>query len=581
MSYCFSFAVIAETYSAKQISEMCSPAVFYIEVKGDNFSASGSGFFINGNGVAVTNYHVIKDTYNAVITTTDNQQYTVNEILYYNKDRDIAVIKVSSTSLTGKAVTSFPFLNIQPSKEVSNGDNIFTIGSPKGMQNTISNGIVSNRYRTIEGSENYPYIQITAPISSGSSGGALINESGYAIGVTTATRLDAQNINLAVPLDSVITLDLNAEGIPYSSLNAGDKESTDNNVTYLFKKIVYEQNTGIYNNIENINPRETMIGTFSSYLNIDNYYFTINKETVVNIYAGGYPELGTIYEKSAFNTMLAGLYDAKDNLIEVCQKSYTSSGYPTLYCSVKLSPGNYKITTLNDSHSDSMWSGLKYFVYLETDVKDNAHHVGDVVNIAAYTDIVAYINNFPIQSFNINGNTAICAEDLAKYGFSVVWNADTRTLNLIRSKDMFVSSNFTPTVIKKEDIGKKVYDVLYTDIITYINGIRIDSFNINGSTIIYFDDLSKFGDVSWDDKSRSIRADIKGIIINDTILDYDNYKQVPDFSKAMSYCSFKSVELKNGYGYSNVNSDEIFNKNAFAVYDFYLQKCRIQYSKKI
>lgn len=232
--------------TAKEVSAMASPAVFYIEMYStetdislDGVAASGSGFFISASGIAVTNYHVIEGSVAAIVTTTDGEKYEVTRVIYYDKSRDIAVIRVSREAVSGETVKKFPFLTMTGSEEVSNGDVVYAIGSPLGLQNTISDGIVSNRSRSLV-EDGLPYIQITAPISTGSSGGVLLNEYGEAIGVTTATFTAGQNMNLAVPLDSILNLDLTAEGVPYdkvyekeiASLSA-ELTSTEDSVTIM------------------------------------------------------------------------------------------------------------------------------------------------------------------------------------------------------------------------------------------------------------------------------------------------------------------------------------------------------------
>ena len=180
--------------SSSEIYEKCSPAVFYITVydkNGEGF-AIGSGFFIDSEGTAVTNYHVIEGAYSAKIKRSDNQKsYNVLGVYDYSEKNDWAVIKVD-----GK---DFPYLEIDENS-VKGGQQIFAIGNPQGLENTISEGLVSNPNRPLDG---VPYIQISAPISPGSSGGALINKLGHVVGITTAGFDEGQNLNLAVPISVI------------------------------------------------------------------------------------------------------------------------------------------------------------------------------------------------------------------------------------------------------------------------------------------------------------------------------------------------------------------------------------------
>lgn len=196
-TFSLSVANPSTALSAEEIYAKCSPAVFYIEIynAAGKAIASGSGFFIDSNGTAVTNYHVIDGATSAKITTSDSQQqYDVLGLYDYNKEHDWAVIKVSGSG--------FKKLNIGTSANLNGGATVYTLGSPLGLQNTISQGLISNPKRTIDGTD---YIQISAAISHGSSGGALLNSSGEVIGITSAGYDNGQNLNLAIPMHYVNT----------------------------------------------------------------------------------------------------------------------------------------------------------------------------------------------------------------------------------------------------------------------------------------------------------------------------------------------------------------------------------------
>ncbi|MGE4353267.1 MAG: S1C family serine protease [Oscillospiraceae bacterium] len=180
---------------AEDIYAKCSPAVFYIEVyNSSNVAvASGSGFFIDDKGTAVTNFHVIDECYSAKITTSDTgKTYDVVGIYDYSREDDWAVIKVDGSG--------FSYLTIGDEDTVIGGATIYAIGSPLGLQNSITQGLISNPARVEDG---VTYIQISAAISSGSSGGALINKYGEAIGITSGSYVNGQNMNLALPISYI------------------------------------------------------------------------------------------------------------------------------------------------------------------------------------------------------------------------------------------------------------------------------------------------------------------------------------------------------------------------------------------
>lgn len=208
--------------SATEISEKASKSVFYIEIYDANkrVLGSGSGFFVTSDGVAVTNYHVIEGTASAQITTTSGEKYAVSDVIAFDEELDVAIIRVSKKSVSGNTVANFPALKMADSDKIKAGQNIYAIGSPVGLQNTISNGIISNVNQKVD---DETFIQITAPISHGSSGGALVDEYGEVLGITSAGIEDAQNIGFAIPINIIKQFDLNAEGMPY-----GDFAKEDN-----------------------------------------------------------------------------------------------------------------------------------------------------------------------------------------------------------------------------------------------------------------------------------------------------------------------------------------------------------------
>jgi hypothetical protein len=185
--------------SAQSLYEACSPAVFYIEIFDANEKKvkSGSGFFVSEGGLAVTNYHVVSGGSAAKIITSDGESYDIAGIYDYDAARDIALLQVEGEK--------FDKLERASSSGVRTGETIYTIGSPLGLEGTISQGIISSAARSIDGME---YIQIDAAISSGSSGGALLDAYGRVIGITTGTYQGSQNINFAVPIDILTELDM-------------------------------------------------------------------------------------------------------------------------------------------------------------------------------------------------------------------------------------------------------------------------------------------------------------------------------------------------------------------------------------
>ena len=142
-----------------------------------------------------------------------------------------------------------------------------------------------------------------------------------------------------------------------------------------------------------------------------------------------------------------------------------------------------------------------------------------IIGYFAHTDIVAYINGLPIPSYNIDGWTGIVAEDLRTYGFDVFWDADERSLwvgDAFFPYPEYTATNLqgmepvTATYIPETNtkpIGSRAGSIYATDIRTYVANEPVSAYNIGGRTIIFIDELSRFGDVVWHEDSREIRYD--------------------------------------------------------------------------
>ena len=208
--------------TSEQLFAQCSPAVFYIVVydKAGSAIASGSGVFLSESGEAVTNYHVIEGASSAKIRTSEGKVYDVSGVYAYDADLDLARIQVKGSG--------FHSLPLGDSQNLTTGATVYAIGSPQGLENTLSNGIISSAHRTIEGMD---YIQTTAAISHGSSGGALLNTKGELIGITSAYIEGGQNLNLAIPvryLDELKTSSL----VTLSAIVAESNKVTTTAATY-------------------------------------------------------------------------------------------------------------------------------------------------------------------------------------------------------------------------------------------------------------------------------------------------------------------------------------------------------------
>lgn len=156
-------------------------------------SAIGSGFYFEDDLIA-TNAHVIQNASKVVLRTigSDNP-FEATEIAHLSKGLDLALLRVPRRGIP---------VPVSSAAGIEVGEKVVAIGNPRGLEGTVSEGIVS----AIRGREDFRMLQITAPISPGSSGGPVFSEIGTVIGVATSTLLDAQNINFAVPASYLRTL---------------------------------------------------------------------------------------------------------------------------------------------------------------------------------------------------------------------------------------------------------------------------------------------------------------------------------------------------------------------------------------
>ena len=182
--------------AAEDISSLVKqvmPGVVLIQTYDSNGNGlgQGSGFVISKDGDVVTCYHVMRGYFTATVTTADEKIFQVKNVTALNKSEDLVRISLSSDN------HSFSNLSLNTTTpEV--GQEVIAIGGPLGLEKTVSQGIVSAiRNNTI---------QITAPISPGSSGGPVFNMNGEVIGIVSSQMKSGQNLNFAIPANLISTM---------------------------------------------------------------------------------------------------------------------------------------------------------------------------------------------------------------------------------------------------------------------------------------------------------------------------------------------------------------------------------------
>lgn len=178
-----------QQYSASAIAEKAKTSIVTIKVydKVGNNIGLGTGFFVSNNGKIVTNYHVIENAISVKVELENGEKFNDVYLLSSSQQRDIAVIKIPVENVT--------FIALGDDNKIKQGDQIYVIGNPLGLERTFSDGVVSAK-RVADGTQ---FIQITAPISQGSSGGPVLNKSGEAIAIASMIFTKGQNLNLSVP----------------------------------------------------------------------------------------------------------------------------------------------------------------------------------------------------------------------------------------------------------------------------------------------------------------------------------------------------------------------------------------------
>ncbi|GAB4131171.1 MAG: hypothetical protein OHK0045_21440 [Raineya sp.] len=190
------------TETFEDIVERAENATFRVDALEGGFSKGfGTGFFVRSSGIGVSNYHVFAPGYSWEIKLKNGEKYEVINIIEENQELDYIIFQTSATQV--------PYLPIA-SQAPRKGQDIFVIGNPQGFEFSVTKGIVSGLrdYSSGYASDGDKHIQIDAPISSGNSGGPVLNMKGEVVGIATmvvnpqANNI-VQNLNLAVNIQKL------------------------------------------------------------------------------------------------------------------------------------------------------------------------------------------------------------------------------------------------------------------------------------------------------------------------------------------------------------------------------------------
>lgn len=174
----------------KEIFERSRSAIVRIEASSARGDAVGTGFVLTADGRIATNLHVVGGATSIEVVLLDGTRLAVEQITAADLERDLAIVAVHPTR-------ALPTLALGDSDGVAAGDPVVAIGNPLGVLDyTVSDGLISS-VRLV--SESLTLLQISAPISQGSSGGPLLNRYGEVIGVATFISTEGQNLNFGIP----------------------------------------------------------------------------------------------------------------------------------------------------------------------------------------------------------------------------------------------------------------------------------------------------------------------------------------------------------------------------------------------
>lgn len=316
------------------IAEKCSPSVVQITTD----IGLGTGFFIE-KGVIATNYHVIKGASSITVDLKNGKEYKVDTILGYDEGLDLALLSLPGVG-TPLAISKFA---------PKTGDTAYAIGSPLGLDNTFSKGIISNASRI---SDDVEYIQTDAALSSGNSGGPLLNVYGEVIGINTMQYSEGQNLNFALNITQIYSIDT----LNPTPVSSGSSESTDTD----YSKITIKEDTtksGSISTAQDVPGGYYISGSIDpagDAAGLDSYRITLDKLSRISVLAS----TATSYSSDLSNLHLiitdsnnkAILYDYTDDDGDGFLNIFTDLPAGTYYIQVCTIPGKTYVP-------------LPYFIY--------------------------------------------------------------------------------------------------------------------------------------------------------------------------------------------------------------------------
>lgn len=202
------------TRTVRDLVKQLGEAVVQVRTPG----GLGSGFMINEEGFLITNFHVIEgetqitvEVYHEAGGELERKSYKQVRIIAMNKFGDIALLKIDE-----RGAPKFKYVLLGSADALSVGDGVFAIGSPLGLERTVTEGILSTKTRQMAGDL---FLQTTAQINPGNSGGPLFNLRGEVVGITNMKITFGEGLGFAIPVESVKYFLDHREAFAYSNDN--------------------------------------------------------------------------------------------------------------------------------------------------------------------------------------------------------------------------------------------------------------------------------------------------------------------------------------------------------------------------
>ncbi|MPM34638.1 hypothetical protein SDC9_81225 [bioreactor metagenome] len=229
--------------------------------------AQGSGIIIGSDGTIATNYHVIAGAVSIKVCFNNNTWYEGEVFIQdFSEDKDLAILKINKVGLTP--------VTLGDSDNTKLGESVIAIGSPMGLFNTVSEGIISSIQDGV--------FQTTAAISQGSSGGALFNRSGAVIGITYAGIVQGENLGFAIPVNILKTM-TNQRMMTLSELTAATAPQPPSNL-----RIVEETDSSVYFQWDPVDGADYYYFYYRALGEENFWYETENGEKTRFVYTEGY-----------------------------------------------------------------------------------------------------------------------------------------------------------------------------------------------------------------------------------------------------------------------------------------------------